>query len=193
MSLGNDGQCDQKQESGRGFTAPGNLEAFFCHLLLWFFTRQARPVRFLCIGGITGLLQLALLNMWLRWGWGELPANSVAFLLSAQVNFALSHLFTWRDRSISSGEAPTLLKRWIMFHGSIAGTALLDLLLFTLSSRYLPAFLASALGICGAAWINFMVMNRVVFRAQQESISIECKGNQQRFTLLQEECKEKRI
>src|SRR5919197_4098509 len=61
-------------------------------------TRAARPLRFALTGGLAGLLQLGLLALLMGRGWPAAPANAVAFLLAAQVNFALSSVFTWRDR-----------------------------------------------------------------------------------------------
>ncbi len=61
-----------------------------------------------------------------RYGWPTLPANAVAFLLAAQVNFALSSTFTWRDRSAGRG----LRRRWLAFHVSIASMAVVNMLVF---------------------------------------------------------------
>ena len=50
----------------------------------------ARPLRFACTGILAGLSQLALLSLFTRHGWNPIVANGTAFLLAAQLNFALS-------------------------------------------------------------------------------------------------------
>src|ERR671939_901407 len=77
----------------------------------------ARPLHFTFTGGLAGLLQLGLLALLVGRGWPSGPANAVAFLLAAQVNFAVSSLFTWRDRRRT---AP-LWRRWLAFPRAIAG------------------------------------------------------------------------
>lgn len=86
----------------------------------------------------------------------------LAFLLAAQVNFVLSGLFTWRDRR-------TILswpRRWLLFHGSIAGMAVVNMLVFALSRLLLPDLAASAMGIAVAAAGNFLLGDLVIFRAR---------------------------
>src|SRR5438876_35527 len=110
-------------------------------------SRAARPLRFALTGGLAGLLQLSLLALLTGRGWPTAPANAVAFLLAAQVNFALSSLFTWRDRRRT---AP-LWRRWLLFHGSIAAMALVNQGVFLAARMALPALVASAAGIAVAA------------------------------------------
>lgn len=121
----------------------------------------ARALRFATTGLVAGLTQLGLLAA-LTWaGWPDLAANIVAFLLAAQVNFALSSCFTWRDRRDGS----SLPRRWLAFHGAILGMALVNLAVFAATRTVLPALAASAAGIAVAAAGNFVIGDRVVFRA----------------------------
>lgn len=138
------------------------------HLIVWLFSDAARPIRFICIGSVAGVIQLVLLDLLTYWGWSSIVANSVAFLLAAQVNFLFSSLFTWRDRQSPTGLWGGLLKRWVAFHGSIAGTAVLNELVFIVASREVPTLLASVLGIALAAIVNFLIINRFVFRQRRE-------------------------
>src|SRR5438445_13556697 len=89
-------------------------------------TAAARPLRFGITGGSAGLLQLALLAFLVRHGWHAIPANLVAFLTAAQLNFLLSTVFTWHDRRAVG----KLWRRWLAFHSAIAGMALLNMLVF---------------------------------------------------------------
>lgn len=145
-------------------------------LLVWLFSDAARPLRFIITGGTAGLIQLALLTGFERIGWNAVLANGVAFLLAAQVNFLLSSFFTWHDRPLS---VPTraLTRRWLAFHGSIGSTALLNEGVFILAHLWLPSLVSSALGICVAAIINFLVINHYVFVEKRElHVHIEHKS-----------------
>lgn len=122
-----------------------------------------RLARFACTGIFAGLIQLALLHLWIAHGWNALVANPIAFFVSAQVNFVLSALFIWRDRCDESRRTETLLRQWVAFHGSILGTALLNQAVFAVAQLALPPLIASGLGIAAGALVNFVVQDRYVF------------------------------
>ncbi len=125
-------------------------------------TTAARPLRFAATGLTAGLAQLGLLALLTDLGWPDLAADVVAFVLAAQVNFALSARFTWRYRP----DARPLWRRWLAFHGAIVGMALVNLAVFALARTALPTVAASAAGIAAAATGNFVLGDRVVFRAR---------------------------
>ncbi len=127
--------------------------------------RARRLCRFAITGGLAGAIQLALLLAFTRAGWPGLPANLAAFVLSAQLNFIMSGLFTWRDR-LTALPWP---RRWLFFHCSIASMAVLNMLVFALARLLLPDLAASALGIATAATGNFLLGDRVVFRARRQT------------------------
>ena len=134
------------------------------HTLTLLLSDAARPLRFIVTGGVAGILQLGLLAALTHHGWEPILANAVAFLLAAQVNFALGSIFTWRDRRPGKWTVRTLLRRWVRFHGSIAGTALLNGGVFVATHTVLPTLVAAGLGIGAAAVVNFMVGDCLVFR-----------------------------
>lgn len=125
-------------------------------------------------GGLAGLVQLVVLQVLVNHHWQPLPANAVAFLLAAQLNFGLSSLFTWRDRGLVerwrvrglAGSAPLLAQRWLTFHGAIASMAVVNMLTFAVAHHFVPVLAASALGICTAAIGNFLLGDRLVFRSR---------------------------
>ena len=123
-----------------------------------------RPVRFVVTGGLAALVQLGLLQVWTGLGWDPLPANVVACLVAAQVNFWLSQLFTWGDRGGTRRIALSVAPRWARFHAAISGTALLNMAVFALARTLLPSLLAATLGIAVAAILNFVLADRLVFR-----------------------------
>jgi putative flippase GtrA len=129
--------------------------------------RAGRPLRFAAVGATAGAIQLGLLALLTARGLPAVPANTAAFLLAAQVNFALSTLVTWRDRVRGQARPAPLLRRWTAFHGSIAGTALLNQAVFLAARAVLPDLAASALGIALAAGMNYLAQDRVVFRRER--------------------------
>jgi putative flippase GtrA len=122
---------------------------------------RKRLTRFAITGGLAAALQLLLLKLLLDAHVPGLPANVGAFLLAAQFNFLMSSLYTWRDRR---GEL-SLGRRWIAFHGAIAGMAVLNILVFGATRQVLPDMAASAAGIAAGACGNFVLGDRLVFRA----------------------------
>lgn len=127
----------------------------------------ARPLRFAGTGVVAGLVQLCVLASLTRHGWGSLPANLAAFMLAAQVNFALSCIITWHDRDLSH----SWRRRWLMYHASIAAMALLNLAVFLVARPFIPALSASALGIVAGALGNYLSGDRLVFRPASSSPS----------------------
>ena len=127
-------------------------------------SRAARPLRFACTGGLAALVQLGMLDALTDWRWTPIPANAVALLLSTQLNFVLSYLFTWRDRRPHTGMPLAVLGRWAAYQGSVAGTALLNMGVFVLARADLHTLVASALGTAVAAAANFLAGDRLVFR-----------------------------
>ena len=96
-------------------------------------SRAARPLRFACTGGLAALVQLGMLDALTDWRWTPILANAVALLLSTQLNFVLSYLFTWRDRRPREGTPLAILGRWAGYQGSVAGTAMLNMGVFVLA------------------------------------------------------------
>ncbi len=121
---------------------------------------HARPLRFLCVGGLVTLVQLGLLLALAALAVPSLLANALALLLAAQLNFALSSAFTWGDRPVRSGGfAP----RWVRFMLSISGTLLINQGLFAVARLVLPTLLAAALGSGLTGSLNFVLGDRFVF------------------------------
>src|SRR5258705_216489 len=91
-------------------------------------TMVPRLVRFGLTGGTAGIVQLGLLRLFEAAGVAPIVANALGFLLAAQLNFAISQLFTWADRPLAGAHGDSLGQRWLRFHVAIAGTALLNML-----------------------------------------------------------------
>jgi putative flippase GtrA len=122
-----------------------------------------RLIRFACTGLIAGVVQLALLHLWIARRWDGLLANTIAYLVSAQVNFILSATLIWGDRRDGSRG---LLRRWVGFHGAILGTAILNQAVFVVADLALSPLIAAAFGIAATALVNFFVQDRLIFTAR---------------------------
>lgn len=134
--------------------------------------QRLRPLRFLLVGGVTALVQLALLAALLDQRWPSLVGNGAALAVAMQVNFALNATFTWGDR----WDAPLLgeharrsewwvaLSRWGRFMLAAAGTVALNEVGFDFVQVLLPALVAAAVTSAAIAGLNYLVVGRLVFR-----------------------------
>ena len=125
-----------------------------------------RVVRFLTVGGTCGLIQLSILHgLVAGQGMGERLANFIAFIVSMELNFVLSQFFTWRDRWSSTLQPHKFLARLAMFNVSAASTSgVVNQGVFNLVNLFMWYLPAAAIGICAAAFANFMLNDRLVFR-----------------------------
>jgi putative flippase GtrA len=107
-------------------------------------------------------------------GLDALVANALAFLMAAQINFVLSLAFTWRDRL----PAGSTFNRWLLFHGSIVFTALLNMLTFAAARPVVPTVLASVSGIAVGSLGNFFASDLFIFRGPRHHDSLPGEGTQ---------------
>jgi putative flippase GtrA len=135
---------------------------------------RQRAVRFAAVAACCTLVQLLVLACLAHLGVDKVMANGIGFGLSAQANFALSALVTWRDRQprparhartglgTRLGAWPT---RWARFN-TVAVVALgANELAFTMAMHSgLRLFMASAAGIVAGAAVTFPLNNLVTFR-----------------------------
>lgn len=129
---------------------------------------RARVVRFALVGGGCGVVQLGLLAALRAWGVQPLLANGSANLRSAQLSFVLSAALIWRDRQAAGTQARGPVRRWLVFHGSIAGTAALNQAVFVLARGVGPDVIAAGGRIAAAA--NFLVQDRPIVRGVRRGV-----------------------
>jgi len=125
---------------------------------------SARVVKFALVGGSCGLVQLAILHTLVTAGLEEHLSNLIAFIISMEVNFTLSQLFTWRDRWSASLGAGTLLRRLVFFNAAATTTGVVNQGVFALLNLFIEYLPAAAGGIAVAAFTNFALNDRLVFR-----------------------------
>ena len=125
--------------------------------------RAPRPLRFGAVGGSCATLQLLALALLVRLGAEPHGANVLAFLLSTQVNFALSSVITWRDRRVAPGLAAAG-KRLAGYNALALGSLAINQLVFTLALPSASVLVASALGILAGMVLTYTVSGQVLFR-----------------------------
>ena len=92
-------------------------------------------------------------------------AEVVAFLLSAQLNFTLSQIFTWGDRQ----HVERLMKRWVKFNANaLVSVAIVNATIFWLLVEAGVWFWAAMLlaNLASTLW-TFSMNHFVVFKAEQ--------------------------
>jgi putative flippase GtrA len=127
-------------------------------------SRVVRLLCFSCTGIIAALVQLGLLEALTESQWSPIWAEVAALVISTQVNFFLSYLFTWRDRRPRGWMPRILLGQWVAYQGTAALAATVNMSVFLLGRTDLHVLAASALGTAVAASINFVAGDRFVFR-----------------------------
>jgi len=129
--------------------------------------RIPRVFRFLCVGAVASLLQLTLLYVIHLSGIPKLLANFFAFEISTQVNFGLSYLITWYDRTPERPTLRYLIVRLLGFNGMAITTLIINMSVFALMLMYVHFMIAGALAILAAATTNFIVSSRIIFRRRK--------------------------
>jgi len=125
--------------------------------------RIPRPLRFGFVGGTCAALQLGILFGLVHLGLEQHAANILAFLVSTQVNFALSSIVTWHDRRATAATRSTVATRLASYNAMALATLLVNQAVFSLAATVAHYLVASALGIVTAAVINYLVSGRVIF------------------------------
>lgn len=107
------------------------------------------------------LLQLGLIHV-LSAAVHVYYADVIAFLLSAQLNFVLSQLFTWGDRQ----HAERLGTRWVKFNANalVSALAVNATAFFLLVQTGLPFWAAMLLSNVASALWTFLINHLVVFK-----------------------------
>ncbi len=129
--------------------------------------RAPTIVRFLAVGGVASLLQLTLLYLIQLSGISKLLANFFAFEISSQVNFALSYLITWHERTPERPTVRYILERMLAFNGMAITTLIINMSVFAFMLLYVHFLIAGALGIIAATTANFIVSSWLIFRRRK--------------------------
>lgn len=129
--------------------------------------RAPTIVRFIAVGGVASLVQLSLLYVIQLSGVSKLLANFFAFEISTQVNFALSYLITWYERTPERPTVRYVLGRLLAFNGMAVTTLIINMSVFALMLLYVHFLIAGAVGIIAATATNFIVSSWLIFRRRK--------------------------
>ncbi len=135
--------------------------------ILKYVYRAPTIVRFLAVGGVASLLQLSLLYVIQLSGISKLLANFFAFEISTQVNFALSYLITWHERTPERPTVRYVLQRLFAFNGMAITTLIINMSVFALMLLYVHFLIAGAAGIIAATATNFILSSWLIFRRRK--------------------------
>jgi putative flippase GtrA len=133
---------------------------------LWLGRRvlSARLVKFAMVGGSCAVVQLSILHGLVSAGVEEHLANLVAFIISMELNFALHQFVTWRDRWTPTLHPAKLLGRLLLFNASASSTGVINQGVFAIFNLFIWYLPAAAIGIGVAAFTNFLLNDRLIFR-----------------------------
>jgi putative flippase GtrA len=130
------------------------------------FRGHRRALRFALVGVLCFGVQYLALRLLVAAGLSATPADAVGFLLSAQLNFTLSMLFTWGDRK--KAFTGTQRTRWASFNASVLITLALNTGVFQLC-RPIGDLPASAFGVIVGAVGNYAICDLLVFRTHSRT------------------------
>ena len=124
--------------------------------------RRRRQLLFLGVGAACFLAQYAALTALTAAGTYRPVANALGFVISAQLNFALSARLTWRDRP--SAAARGLWARWASYNGIALISLAVNTAVFTIAYHRLGNLPAAALGVLAGMCVTYLVCDLIIFR-----------------------------
>ena len=125
------------------------------------FARLLRPAQFAAIGAGCALAQLGLLALLTEGTPLGAWSNAAAFLLAAQLNFALNSFLTWRDRMHRQPRA--LLRQLAGFNALILVAVIFNQAIYLAAVALVPYLLAGAIGIAATTLAKYLIADRWIF------------------------------
>ncbi|MCC6745943.1 MAG: GtrA family protein [Acidobacteria bacterium] len=121
--------------------------------------------------GVTGIaVQLAVLAMLTRAGYGVMAATAVAVEASVLHNFHLHVRWTWRDRGLTGAGIVRALIRFHLTNGATSICGNLGLMALFAGVLGLPPIPANALAISVLGVVNFLIADRIAFAAETRQL-----------------------
>ena len=125
------------------------------------FLAAVRPAQFAGIGAVCAVGQLVLLAA-LQEGTGLGDwSNAIAFVVAAQLNFALNYGITWRDRRAKG--AGVFVRQLAGFNVLVAAGLPLNQGAYLVAAAFLPYLLAGAVGIGATTLAKYVIADRWIF------------------------------
>jgi putative flippase GtrA len=128
--------------------------------------RTPRLIRFGAVGSTCALLQLLALGVLGHLGLELHVANILAFILSTQVNFALSSAITWRDRRMLRTTPGNAARRLAGYNALALGSLLINQAVFAVALPHAPYLVAGVAGILAGMLLTYAISGQLLFRRQ---------------------------
>ncbi len=126
--------------------------------------RTPRLIRFGAVGSTCAILQLLALGLLRQLGLELHVANVIAFILSTQVNFALSSAITWRDRRHPQGSRQGMARRLAGYNVLALGSLLINQAVFAVALPHVPYLVAGVGGILSGMLLTYAISGQLLFR-----------------------------
>lgn len=143
----------------------------FIHATRKLVTRFSRQLRFIAVGGTCFVFQLTVLFGLIHLGLAQTSSDAIAFFLSAQLNFTLSSLVTWRDRPAVN--AKSISARWFAYNGTALLSLGINTAIFVGAHHVVGVLPAAAAGVAGAMTFTYLICNRLVFRSHGKAEELD--------------------
>ena len=131
--------------------------------------QRRRQLLFVTVGATCFLTQYAVLSALSRAGVSQPLANAGGFVISAQLNFALSARFTWRDRP--AGAARTRLAQLLSYNVTALLSLAVNTAVFTLAYHRLGNLASAALGVVCGMCVTYLVCDLLIFRDRTRRVA----------------------
>jgi putative flippase GtrA len=125
-----------------------------------------RLIRFGIVGGMTGLVQIVMLEAFKSLGFSAVAAYALGLIVSCQFNFTLNSLVVWGDRPLGRERGHALTRRWASYHACIAFAVGVNFIVFVIARGGMPDIGAALTAIACSTLIKFLSLDRLAFRAQ---------------------------
>jgi putative flippase GtrA len=121
-----------------------------------------RQILFVSVGATCFLAQYCALTAMTAAGLYRPAANALGFVLSAQLNFALSSRLTWRDRRARTTQ--TLWARLAGYNGTALISLAVNTAVFTLIYHRTGNLAGAAIGVLCGMCFTYLVCDLLIFR-----------------------------
>jgi putative flippase GtrA len=129
----------------------------------------SRWLKFNAVGALGVAVQLGMLALLTRLaGWNYLAATAIAVEAALVHNFVWHERYTWADQTRSAQTAGAIARRMLGFHagnGAVSLIGNLALMAWLAGALHLPTLLANGVSIVVCSVVNFVLGDRLIFRA----------------------------
>jgi putative flippase GtrA len=126
---------------------------------------RRRAFRFALVGGFCFGVQYAIMMALAQVGIDLSLGNAIGFVVSAQLNYGLSAVFTWGD-----GAGLSWL-RWASYNSTALLGLAVNTAVFTVVHQSFGSFLGTAAGVGAGAVFTYLVCNFLIFRQRRTPLA----------------------